>query len=74
MENYLNLKMLGEIMSKTDELRKRAEKELQKAKEKGHIPVNVSELMHELQVHQIELQMQNEELKKSQEEVSSLYN
>lgn len=60
-------------MSKTDKLRKIAEEELQKAKEEGHISSNVSELMHELQVHEIELQMQNEELKKSQEEISSLY-
>jgi PAS domain S-box-containing protein len=61
-------------MSKTDELRERAEEELQKAKEQGYIPVNVSELMHELQVHQMELQIQNEELRTSQEEISSLYN
>lgn len=61
-------------MGKTDRLRERAEEELQKAKEKGHIPRNVSELLHELQVHQVELQIQNEELRKSQEEVSSLYN
>lgn len=61
-------------MSKTDRLRERAEKELQKAKEKGYMSSDVSELLHELQVHQVELQMQNEELRKSQEEVSSLYN
>lgn len=61
-------------MSKTDKLRGRAEKELQKAKEKDYMPKNVSELLHELQVHQIELQIQNEELKNSQEEISNLYN
>jgi len=61
-------------MSKTDELRERAEKELQKAKEKCRMPRSLSELVHELQVHQVELQMQNEELRKSQEEVSGLYN
>ncbi len=60
-------------MSKTDKLRERAEKELQKAKEKGYMHGNVSELVHELKVNQIELQIQNEELKNSQKEVSSLY-
>ncbi|MEL7669613.1 ATP-binding protein [Methanobacterium sp.] len=61
-------------MGKTKKLRQRAEEELRKAEEKGNIPVNISELVHELQVHQIELQMQNEELRKSQEETSNLYN
>lgn len=61
-------------MRKTDELRRRAEEELQKAKEKGHIPMSVAELVHELRVHQVELEMQNEELRQSQEEISNLYN
>ena len=61
-------------MKKTDRLRERAEEKLEKAKEKGHISADVSELLHELQVHQVELQIQNEDLRKSQEEVSSLYN
>ena len=61
-------------MNKTDELRKRAEEKLRNAEEKGNMDKDVTELIHELKVHQIELQMQNEELRKSQEEVLSLYN
>jgi PAS domain S-box-containing protein len=61
------------MKNKTDELRRRAKKEIQMAKEKGHIPLGVVELVRELQVNQFELEIQNDELKQSREELSSLY-
>jgi PAS domain S-box-containing protein len=60
-------------MSKTDELRERAKKELLKADKKGYMPKDTSELIYELQIHQVELQMQNKELKESHDEISRLY-
>ena len=60
-------------MKKSDSLREHAEKVLQEAKVNGNIPEGVDELVHELQVHQIELEMQNDELIKSQIELSDLY-
>ncbi|MGZ7066998.1 MAG: PAS domain-containing sensor histidine kinase, partial [Methanobacterium sp.] len=60
-------------MKEQDELRARAEKNLQKSDKKINIPGNESELVHELRVHQAELEMQNEELKNSQVELSKLY-
>ena len=56
--------------SKRDSLRKRAEKILsQKPKDVRKIPVeDIQRLIHDLDVHQIELDMQNEELRRQQVE------
>ncbi len=53
-----------------DTLRKRAEKLLklkQKKAVKPEAETDIKRLLHELQVHQIELEMQNEELRKANE-------
>ncbi|MBN2644282.1 MAG: sigma 54-interacting transcriptional regulator, partial [Desulfuromonadaceae bacterium] len=68
-QNYPNSKVAGE-------LRRQAERLL--AKRTGHRP-NLSEvekqrLVHELEVHQIELEMQNAELRRAQQELESLVN
>jgi PAS domain S-box-containing protein len=55
---------------KSEGLRKRAEKLLKERDGKlRHIPQDIEELIHELQVYQIELEMQNEELRRAQTEI-----
>ena len=65
--------------SKTPDLRRLAEKtlgEMPDGKEDlaGKSPEDMASLVHELRVHQIELQMQNEELRRIQEELEQAKN
>ncbi len=48
-------------------LRRQAEEELQRSHSGQGAPLPTERLVHELQVHQIELEMQNEELRQAQE-------
>lgn len=57
--------------TKLTELRRKAERQLSRLLERftlSHAPENVTALVHELQVHEIELEMQCHELQRAQEE------
>jgi len=61
------MKPKGKPSSSAAELRRKAEDQLrkQKTKEDPGTELDTQRLLHELQVHQIELEMQNEELKQA---------
>lgn len=63
----------GNIRS-VEELRRRAEKRLEKNKQKAPpsaTPAELQRLIHELEVHQIELEIQNEELQQARSELEA---
>ena len=62
------------ISTEAAELRRRAEEQLRGSKTEGTHPQTEDEtqrLLHELQVHQIELEMQNEELRRARAELEA---
>ena len=66
--------MSGDKIYSIEELRRRAEKQLQKRTHQVTAPASLAELqqiVHELEVHQIELEMQNEELQQARSELES---
>jgi len=56
---------------KDSQLRRSAEKSLEVAGHSGTLPEDMVDIVHELQVHQIELKMQNDELRRIQGELES---
>jgi PAS domain S-box-containing protein len=75
--NEVNSKYWGGgnvIMNKKEKLRLAAEKRLhEKINTLPELPEDVEALIHELEVHQIELEMQNEELRASRRELEKLH-
>ncbi len=62
----------GESLNSSSDLRRRAEEMLrtQPAELDKIAPEEIKHLLHELQVHQIELELQNEELRRAQQELA----
>jgi PAS domain S-box-containing protein len=56
------------------DLRRRAESRLEQERPPARPPQDPERLIHELQVHQVELQLQNEELLRSQQELQAARN
>ena len=65
--------MSGEVGNRGEELRQRAEARLEELPADREVmnPQALQSLVHELRVHQIELEMQNEELRRAQEELAA---
>ena len=66
--------MSGDKIRSEEELRRRAERLLQKRMKKTTAPASPEEMqriIHELEVHQIELEMQNEELEQARSELEA---
>ncbi len=63
-------------MEESETLRKKAERALkhQTVDLQGLSPKDVKSIIHELQVHQMELEMQNEELRRTQSELEESRN
>jgi PAS domain-containing protein len=70
MKNYLTMSNKKKNLKDADVLRLKAEEHLKDKLKKMDLPnteTEVLKLVHELQVHQIELEMQNEELRQANE-------
>jgi DNA-binding CsgD family transcriptional regulator/PAS domain-containing protein len=67
-------KNLSEQSDKFDKLRRQAEELItQPSASDVEAPTDILELIHELKIHQAELEIQNEELKRAQLELTDLY-